>query len=331
MEAMGRNSREATDLQAFVPNDLAGTAAWLLSPATFSHLLQITLLNLSRPATRNDAEEVLQDFLVHHLANVLRCHTPAEGCFWNYLVTALQHECWRQNKKLRARFRQQQLPLGGMPDTRAPDATINGLLERGELRAKLETAGKELDPRAWQAIQLHHIENQSVEEIAQRIGVKLQNAKVLLHRGRHELIELLRWESCSRLRPRHVSDWPAFCRTVLREAEQQLKSIPATLWTALDKPAQDLIKQVALTAEPASEDLATLVRAVNAALVRPDLWPPALVSALRTRQGLAPEDQQLLRKRKRGPISILRLNRIILEFGFPELIAASKLGDADYE
>ncbi len=332
MEATGQNSREAsTDWQAFVPQDLAGTAAWLLAPPAISHLIQIALLNLAPPAIRNDAEEVLQDFIVNRLANVLRCYTPAKGSFWNYLLSALRRECWRQGKKLRARLRRHPpLPPGGIPD-RPPDSTITGLLERGELREKLEMAGKELDPRAWQAIRLHHVENQTVEEIAKHLGVKLQNAKVLLHRGRHELAELLRWESSSQLRPRHVHDWPAFCRTMLQEAQQQLKSVPAALWTALDEPARGLVKEVAATAEPTAQDLAGLVRHLNAALLQPDLWPKALQSALRARPDLSPGDRQLLARRKRGPISMLRLSRLMLEFGFPEQVAASKLGDADHE
>jgi RNA polymerase sigma factor (sigma-70 family) len=332
MEATGQNPRVvSTDWQSFVPKDVAGTAEWLLSEPAFSQLLYIALLNLSAPATRNDAEEAVQDFLVNHLPNVLRCYSPGEGSFWSYLVTAFQRECWRQGNKLRARLRRHpQLPPGGLPD-RAPDATITGLLEQAELRATLEMAGTELDPRAWQAIRLHHVENQGVEAIAQQLRITLQNAKVLLHRGRQELAELLRWHSCCQLRPRHVHNWPAFCKIMRQEAEQQLRSVPAALWAALDRPAQDLVQQVAQSAEPADQDLACLVQNMNAALLRPDLWPKALVSALRARPDLSPEDQQLLRRRKRGAISMLRLNRLVLEFGFPDLVAASKLGDADHE
>ena len=180
-----------------------------LGQGRFSHLLYLASLNLGAGTTADDAEEVTQEFLYGSLENVVRCFRASDGSFWSYFRTAFQHECWRQAKRIRERI---QAPLFGdeqeLPLHQLRPVSVDAL-ELVELRASLELALGELDERSAAALKLHHMEGMSVSDVAVAIDVSLSNAKVLLHRARHDAAELMRWEMCSRLTTERSATGPA--------------------------------------------------------------------------------------------------------------------------
>jgi hypothetical protein len=193
-------------------------------------------------------------------------------------------------------------------------------------------AGQELNPRAWEAIKRHHLDGGSVEDIAQQIQQTVPNVKVLLFRGRGELRELLRWESCSVVRPADLKDWPQFCAQVCTQSRHKRASVAGCLWSAFDNRVQECLQRVVTTGmTPAPDAAATVISCLNSLLRQDGLWPAALLTDLRRQLTFPEEAARLVRRRRLGPISTLRLNRLILEFGLPGIIAVSDPGATDYE
>jgi RNA polymerase sigma-70 factor, ECF subfamily len=60
--------------------------------------------------------------------------------------------------------------------------------EKGQSRALIQRALERLKPRYRTAIVLFELEDLSGEEVAERMGIKLSNLWVLLHRARAELV-----------------------------------------------------------------------------------------------------------------------------------------------
>lgn len=322
-----------TTWHSFVPQNVASAAKWLMAETRFAYLLYFCLLKLGRPATGTDAEETLQEFLHKSLQKVCRLHQPKKGSFWTYFLKALQNECRRQSQRLRRRASRER-PFHEGADRKYPSAALSTaeLLDQGELRKRLERLGQELDERAWHAIQLHHFENRTVEEIAAQIGESVANVKVLLFRGRHELGELLRLESCSLVRPAHVRNWPRLCEVLYAEADLKRSCVAGALWSVLDSDVRDRVQRVATTGTgPADHDAAAIISCLNRVLPQDKLWPTATLTTLRRQPTFPAEAALLLRKRRLDAITRLRLNRLILEFGLPGIIAISDPGATDYE
>jgi hypothetical protein len=129
-----------------------------------------------------------------------------------------------------------------------------------------------------------------------------------------------------------VKDWAAFCKRISEPGSRQHGSVPETLWSHLDNEAQQLARCVAVSDTAIDRrDTSLLLRQINGLLLQPNLWPKSTLAAFRRQTQHSQEAMRLLRKRRRGSISTLRLNRLVLEFGFPGLITATNPGDTDHE
>lgn len=319
-------SRSDPEWHTFVPSSPTEAAQWLLAERRLAYLLNFTLLKLGRPASRHDAEEVLQEFLHKSLGKICSHFDPARRSFWTYFLKALQYACFRHQEKLKTKAStESRLQDGPEPPDPSPAASPSSQLQVSELRRQLERAGADLDKRAWEAVRLRHFENHGIEEIARRLQVTGSNAKLLLHRGLHELAKLIRWDACSPLRPGDVHDWPKFCQLLTDNSAFGEFSVAAVLWDALDAGSQSEIHrftgaEVVIT----PQEIATTTVALNHVLRQSGLWSRRMRTHLRPR--VAEEATTLLRRRRLGPIATLRLNRLIVEYGFPGLVIVSNPG-----
>lgn len=204
-----------------------------------------------------------------------------------------------------------QLDMSGSPE---PDGD--------DLWTRMQRAQRDLAPRTWQALELRYLQQKSIDDVAKMLGISRQNAKVVLHRGRHDLAELVRWESCSLLDGRHVRDWRRFCEIMSANAHRP--TVPGVLWSGFDGPLQLRVRRLAAPgAKISTEDIDVLVSSLNGLLRRPDLWPKKLLNALSTEPHFPDAANALLKKRQLGSIATLRLNRLILEFGLIDVVIAS--------
>jgi biopolymer transport protein ExbB/TolQ len=134
-------------------------------------------------------------------------------------------------------------------------------------------------------------------------------ADKLWRQGRFDELEAL----CSRTSPflagDDIADWPAFA-SALASAGQ---GPAARLWEALPEDAQQLV-QAAAKQEPKDSQKGAILKAINRALRRPDLWRDEDTRDL----ALPREARELLAKDREdlSPAEVERLNRLVLNAAF---------------
>jgi biopolymer transport protein ExbB/TolQ len=134
-------------------------------------------------------------------------------------------------------------------------------------------------------------------------------ADKLWRQGRFDELEAL----CSRTSPflaaEDVPDWPAFCSALSPAAQGPA----ARLWEALPEDAQQLVRAAAKQ-EPKDSQKGAILKAINRALRRPDLWRDEDTRDL----ALPREAKDLLAKDREdlSPAEVERLNRLVLNAAF---------------
>jgi len=142
---------------------------------------------------RHTAEDVSQELFLKLYRNASR-YEPA-GKFTTYFYKVLNNLCLdtlrRMNKKSLPDFQSFENPvLDGMAEPAhrgAPDAAARVEEERRLVR---EAIGK-LPPMQRRVITLRELEELKYREIADILGLSLNEVKVLIHRGRKSLLKIL--------------------------------------------------------------------------------------------------------------------------------------------
>jgi RNA polymerase sigma-70 factor (ECF subfamily) len=141
------------------------------------------------------AADIVQDAFVRAYANLARCHDRRRFRFW--LLATLRNRGLDYLKERRRR----DLSLSDeavvrhaeLSDVATPDAA-----ERIALRSALDAALARLSPTIRETFVLRHVEQWSIEEIAELLGLSESAVKMRLHRGRAQLQGWLETEATVR-------------------------------------------------------------------------------------------------------------------------------------
>lgn len=143
---------------------------------------------------RHTAEDVSQEFFFKMFRNAAR-YEPA-GKFTTYFYTVLNNLCLdtlrRMNRKSLPDFQSFENPvLDGMPEERKKGSPETHAELNEERRLVREAIGK-LPEAQRKVIVLRELEELKYREIAEVLGLSLNEVKVLIHRGRKSLVKILR-------------------------------------------------------------------------------------------------------------------------------------------
>jgi RNA polymerase sigma-70 factor (ECF subfamily) len=143
---------------------------------------------------RHIAEDVSQEFFFKLLRNADK-YKPA-GKFKTYFYKVLNNLCLdtlrRMNRKSLPDFQSFENPvLDGMPQEGNPGAPDDAAQLNEEKRLVREAIGK-LPPSQRKVIFLRELEELKYREIAEVLGLSLNEVKVLIHRGRKTLLKILK-------------------------------------------------------------------------------------------------------------------------------------------
>jgi RNA polymerase sigma factor (sigma-70 family) len=158
-------------------------------PDCFQPLVQRYQASLFRVACAlvldpDAAADIVQDAFVRAYANLARCHDRRRFRFW--LLATLRNRGLDYLKERRRR----DLSLSDdavvrraeLSDVVAPDAA-----DRLALRRALDAALARLSPPVRETFVLRHVEQWSIEEIAELLGLTESAVKMRLHRARLQL------------------------------------------------------------------------------------------------------------------------------------------------
>lgn len=174
----------------------ADEAAWIAAvlegnSEAFRHLVaryQQMAFSLALQITnhREDAEDVVQDALVLAYRNLHQFKGRSKFATWLYRI--VWREAWRRKPR--------QIPPAQLPDI--PDLIgrpAEENLEQAERVKVLKAFLQKLPPHERLALDLYYYHDLSVKEIAEVSSLNLSHVKVLLHRGRKRLADLIpaRW------------------------------------------------------------------------------------------------------------------------------------------
>jgi RNA polymerase sigma-70 factor (ECF subfamily) len=158
-------------------------AAQAGDPGALESLLAVAQPDIRRYARRtcraSDVEDAVQETLVqvHRRVSTLRLLTSLSG----WLFAIVRRECLRLAVKLTGR------------DFELKPSTAERLATRseGELRLDVAHAIQSLPPHYREVVLLRDIEECSMDEICERLGLSRESAKGRLHRARNLLREYL--------------------------------------------------------------------------------------------------------------------------------------------
>jgi RNA polymerase sigma factor (sigma-70 family) len=157
---------------------------WLYRPAQHRRLLTFARNNLGKAATRDDAEDVWQEFSVGLEKGVINLYDPGRGKrFWSFLLSpCFQQYCWKRGKVIRRREATEPVEdeAVAVPDPRSLESSI---VDRDSLRTALRMLGSAC--RAL--IVMAYVEGRSGQEIALTYGISPPNVRVRLFRCVREL------------------------------------------------------------------------------------------------------------------------------------------------
>ncbi len=136
-----------------------------------------------------DADDVVQEAFLEALVHLERCREPARFAAW--LLTIVRNRGHNRRRYLRRREAE---PLEDHSlATALPDPARSA--ERAELRAHLLRALEELPDSQRQVVLLHDLEGRTHAEVAGALGITEGSSRLLLHRARKHLREVLGPES----------------------------------------------------------------------------------------------------------------------------------------
>ncbi len=143
---------------------------------------------------RHIAEDVSQEFFFKLFRNASR-YEPA-GKFKTYFYKVLNNLCLdtlrRMNRKSLPDFQSFENPiLDGMPERDDRGAPDDHARVREERRLVREAIQQLPDPQR-RVIVLRELEELKYREIAEVLGLSLNEVKVLIHRGRKSLLKIMR-------------------------------------------------------------------------------------------------------------------------------------------
>ena len=151
-----------------------------------------------------DAADITQEVFLKVFRNIRSFHGEASLRTWLYRIAL--HEASNQ-RRWWSRHKRQEVTLDSPAENAEDDApTLASLLaaregspldlaQQSELRARVETALRELPEAFRNVVVLREIEGFAYDEIADILGVHLGTVKSRLTRGRHLLRTLLRAEN----------------------------------------------------------------------------------------------------------------------------------------
>lgn len=190
---------------------------------------QAVVSHLSRRVRPSDVEDLTQE--VFAKANRALSGFRGESSVRTWLLriatrTALDHGRSRQSQEERRTDALPETAADGasapVPDTLAVPAEAPGAVVRQEMHSCIREYVDRLPPGYREVIRLREIEGLSNEEVAVRLGVGIDAAKIRLHRARRALRELLESNcelytteshgvGCDRLSPAAPADAPGAC------------------------------------------------------------------------------------------------------------------------
>ena len=133
------------------------------------------LLKLS--GSEQDAEDLTQETFLKLIRGIRQYEPSGRASFATYLMTIAKH-CYldflRRNRLITVDFDALELPSGEF---------FEGEIERREDAEALQRAIEALPSEQALAVRLRHFEQQSLEEIAARMGVEPKTAKSRIHLG----------------------------------------------------------------------------------------------------------------------------------------------------
>ncbi len=161
--------------------------------AAFDELVRLTygdVYNLAIKLTGNeaDASDVVQDTYVRAFRGLRRFRGDASFSTWLYRIAS---NCASSFMARRSRQRCDVLPEPDAVVETAPDNDPSLRAEESSLRQTIERALEQLPQRLRSVVVLKHLEDLSIREIAERLGISESATKVRLHRARNTLRRLL--------------------------------------------------------------------------------------------------------------------------------------------
>ena len=133
------------------------------------------LLKLS--GNEQDAEDLTQETFLKLIRTIRQYNPTDQAAFATYLMTIAKH-CYvdflRRNRQITVDFNTLELPSGEF---------FEGEMERREDAEALLQAMETLPPEQALAVRLRHLERQSLEEIAARMGCEAKTVKSRIHLG----------------------------------------------------------------------------------------------------------------------------------------------------
>lgn len=132
------------------------------------------------------AQEVLQTSFVNAFTKLSTFKGKSKFCTWLYRIVI--NEAFKAIKKQKFEI----ISFGGSSVLTTPEIdSFSSGFEADEQRFYINEALKMLSPKASLVLRLFYLEENSIEEIAEITGWSLSNIKVLLHRARISMKELL--------------------------------------------------------------------------------------------------------------------------------------------
>lgn len=137
---------------------------------------------------RHEAEEAAQDAFV----KVYRSISSYEGSgkFTTWLYTIVYRECLNRLRKNKTYVEDIDEVREGSAHHSNEDTGLEAM-EKDERKATIQAALNQLNPKESAALTLFYLEEQSLKEVSTVTGMTVSNIKVVLHRGRKNLLKVL--------------------------------------------------------------------------------------------------------------------------------------------
>ena len=137
---------------------------------------------------RQEAEEAAQDAFV----KVYRSISGYEGSskFTTWLYTIVYRECLNRLRKNKTYVEDIDEVHEGSAHHSNEDTGLEAM-EKDERKSMIRAALEQLSPKESVALTLFYLEEQSLKEVSTVTGMTVSNIKVILHRGRKNLLKVL--------------------------------------------------------------------------------------------------------------------------------------------
>lgn len=151
-----------------------------------NHYAQVARLTQRLLGWREDAEDVVQEVFIAAYQHLHRF--KGDSSLGTWLVAITVNQCRSHQRKWLVRLKLVRRLMSLAPGQAAPARSNE---EQDEVARQVRDAVGRLPPRDREMIVLHHLEEMSVERMAQVLSVKRNAVEVRLHRARQRLKALL--------------------------------------------------------------------------------------------------------------------------------------------